>query len=153
MPSLAAFLLIFTMTVSSVMTILREWKSEYQVYTASEVELSEQIKRTSEPDAVVLANNYHWNLVTPLTGRSIVTGTGTFLFYHGINTSEREEDVRQMFEEPASCADLFRKYNVGYVLITNAERSNYAIDYDYFNRYGTLLAENDAGVFYGIPKN
>ena len=151
--ALAAYLLIFTMSVSSVMTILREWKSEYQVYTAEEVALTEQIKAASEPDAVILANSYHWNLITPLTGRNIVTGTGTFLYYHGIDVSERTEHVRQMYETPAQCEDLFSTYHVGYVLISNAERGNYQIDEAYFRSHGTVVAENEAGLLYRLNQD
>lgn len=142
--SAVSYLLIFVMTVSSVMTIVREWKSEYQVYTKSEVELSEQIRSATEPDAVILANSYHWNLVTPLTGRSIVTGTGTFLYYHGIDTSEREADVAAMFENPGENIELFRKYDVRYVLFSNAERG-YDVDYAYFADNGLTVAHTDAG--------
>ena len=146
----ASFVLLFTMTVSAAMTIVRELKSEYQVYTKNEAALAEQIKSETEPDAVILANSYHWNLVTPLTGRSIVTGTGTFLYYHGIETSEREADVRMMFEQPAACAELFEKYNVRYVLMSNAERMTYDVDYAYFDAHGAVVAQNDAGMLYKL---
>ncbi len=148
--TVAAYLLLFTMTASSAMTIAREWKSEYQVYTKQEAELSEQIKANTEPDAVILANQYHWNLVTPLTGRSIVTGTGTFLYYHGIDNSERSADVAEMFEDPKHSDALFRKYGVEYVLISNAERGNYEIDYGYFEQNGTVVAQNDSGILYRL---
>ena len=148
--TIAAYLLIFSVTVSSVMTILRECKSEYQVYTASEAALAEQIREESDADAVILANSFHWNLVTPLTGRSIVTGTGTFLYYHGIDTTERAEAVKQMFENPFENLSLFETYNVRYVLISNAERMNYQIDHAFFREYGEVLAENEAGVFYKL---
>ena len=149
--SAASFLLLFTMTISSALTIAREWKSEYQVYTESEVRLSEQIRNETEPDAVILANSYHWNLVTPLTGRSIVTGTGTFLHFHGIDTSERERDVRLMYTDPQNHADLFAKYGVRYVLISNAERG-YEIDYTYFNTHGEVVAKTDAGYLLRISQ-
>lgn len=148
--SVASYLLIFAVAASSVMTILRELKSEYQVYTKSEVELSEQIRFETEPDAVVLANSYHWNLITPLTGRSIVTGSGSFLYYHGIDTNDREHDVALMFEEPKNNLELFEKYNVKYVLISNAERWNYDIDYSYLDAHGTVIARNEAGVMYRL---
>ena len=148
--TVASYLLLFAMTASSVMTIVRECKSEYQVYTKSEYELSEQIQTLTEPDAVILANNYHWNLVTPLTGRSIVTGTASYLYYHGIDTSERERDVALMFEEPQDHAELFEKYGVTYVLISNAERWNYSIDYSYLSSHAEIVAQNDAGKLYRI---
>ncbi len=146
----AIVLVLFSLFSSSSMTIIREVKSEYQVYTKDEAVLSDQIRSATEPDAVILANSYHWNAVTPLTGRSIVTGTGTFLYYHGIDPSEREADVSLMFENPEGNLDLFRQYGVGYVLVTNAERMNYNIDYQYFNTHGTIVAQTDAGVLYKL---
>ena len=149
--TLAAYLLIFVTTASSVMTIMRELKSEYQVYTGSEIELSEMIKERTEPDDVILANSYHWNLVTPLTGRSIVTGTGTFLYYHGINTTERESDVRAMYEAPNENLDLFGKYRVKYILISNAERHNYDIDEAFLHERCECVARNSSGELYKLP--
>ena len=148
--TIAFYVLFVSVTASSAMTIIRECKSAYQVYTKDEAELAEQIKAATDPDDVILANSYHWNLVTPLTGRSIVTGTGTFLFYHGINPSEREADVAQMYEEPSGASELFRQYSVRYVLISNAERGNYDIDYGYFNANGEVVAENRAGKLYRL---
>ena len=148
--SAASFVLMFALLASSAMTILRELKSEYQVYTKDEAVLTEQIRSATEPDAVVLANSYHWNLITPLTGRSIVTGTGTFLYYHGIDTTERELDVALMFEAPEENSELFQKYGVRYVLISNAERWNYDIDYSFLRSHGTVVAQNDAGMLYRL---
>lgn len=148
--TIGMYVLVFTMTASSVLTVIREYKSEYQVYTKSETELSEQIRETTSPDDVILANSYHWNLVTPLTGRSIVTGTGTFLYYHGIDTAEREKDVALMFENPSENAELFKAYDVKYVLISNAERGNYEIDYAFFDMNADVVAENNSGKLYRI---
>ena len=148
--TIGLYLMIATMTVSSVMTIVRECKSEYQVYTKSETELAEMIRETTSPDDVILANSYHWNLVTPLTGRSIVTGTGTFLYYHGIDTTEREADVADMYEYPSEHTDLFRKYGIRYILISNAERGNYEIDYTFYNTNAEVVAQNDSGRLYRL---
>ena len=148
--TIASCLLIFVMTVSSVMTIVRECKSSYQVYTKGEAELSEQIKEVTEPDEVILANSYHWNLVTPLTGRSIVTGTGTFLYYHGIDTNEREADVALMYEDPSNHSDLFERYHVKHILISNAERGSYDIDYTFFDEHATIVCRNDSGLLYRL---
>ncbi len=148
--TIASYLLIFIMTVSSVMTIVRECRSSYQVYTKSEAELSEQIKSVTEPDEVILANSYHWNLITPLTGRNIVTGTGTFLWYHGIDPNEREADVALMYEEPSSHLDLFEQYHVKHILISNAERGSYDIDYAFFDENAAIVCSNDSGMLYRL---
>ncbi len=145
---LSVYLLTLSMTLSSTMTILRELKSEYQVYSNSDLKVTEFIRDNTDADGIFLANSYHWNLVTPLTGRSIVTGTSTFLYYHGIQNGERERDVKQMFEEPALHKELFSKYHVQYVLISNAERYNYDLDESWFSTNCTKLFENDSATLY-----
>ena len=148
---LAAYLLALTMTLSAAMTILRELKSEYQVYSGSDLEATEYIRENTEADSVFLANSYLWNLVTPLTGRSIVTGTSTFLYFHGIDNTQRENDVRAMYESPAESADLFAQYGVDYVLLSNAERYNYDVDETYFDEHATKVFENRAAKVYKLP--
>ena len=79
-----------------------------------------------------------------------MTGTGTFLFFHGINGFiEREEEVRLMFMDPEHHLELFRKYGIRHVLISNAERG-YPIDYDYLEQNGTIDFQNDAGTLYEL---
>ena len=148
---LGTFLLAVTMTLSSVMTILREVKSEYQVYSKSDLEVTDFVREHTEKDSVFLANSYLWNLITPLTGRNIVTGTSTFLYFHGIDNTQRERDVRAMFESPAENEDLFHAYDVQYVMISNAERYNYDVNEAYFDEHGTVLFRNSSATVYHLP--
>lgn len=147
---LVVYVLTLTLSLSSVMTILRELKSEYQVYSESDLEVAAYIRENTEPDDLFLANSYLWNLVTPTTGRSIVTGTSTFLYFHGIDNTEREADVRKMYEAPASNEQLFRQYGVDYVLVSNAERYQYDWDEAWFNANGTVVFANGAARIYRL---
>lgn len=79
------------------------------------------------PDDIFLTNNNHNNAIAALTGRNIVCGTGTFLYFHGLNYQQQEEDLRRMYEEPANRNDLLEKYNVSYIVIGPYELSNYQI--------------------------
>ena len=146
-----AFALAFVMTIGASLTIAREYKSEYQVYTAQDVKMAEFIRDNTDAEGTVLSHTYHWNLVTPLSGHSIVTGTGLYLYYHGINTSEREAQVKQMFESPTACAALFAAYNVRYVVIDNGARSNYTVDTTYFTEQCTLLFDSGSAQLYELP--
>ncbi len=147
---LAVFVLTLTLSLSSTMTILRELKSEYQVYSESDLEVTAYIRENTEPGDLFLANSYLWNLVTPTTGRSIVTGTSTFLFFHGIDNTQREADVRHMYEAPSANQDLFRRYGVDYVLVSNAERYQYDWDEAWFDANGTIVFSNAAARIYRL---
>jgi uncharacterized membrane protein len=48
-----------------------------------------------------------------------------------------------MFEEPRGNEQLFEKYGEVYVYIGPSERSNFAVDMEYFEENGTLLYDED----------
>ena len=142
--SLLAFLLGCSLFLSGPMTILREWRSSYMMFSNGDIRAADYIRENTDADGVFLTDySWHLNAVSVMTGRSIVCGPDLFLYYHGIDTSERHEDISAMFESPADHLDLFRKYGVKYVFIGSAERSNFSIDTDFFRRNGTVLYDQD----------
>lgn len=119
---------LFFSVISAVLTMGREAVSEYQLYGASNVKLAQYIEENTPTDAMFLTQTRHNNEVTSLAGRNIVCGADTFLYYHGFNTTERKEAIRQMYETPASSLTVYEMYDVSYVVVTNWERANYAVD-------------------------
>ena len=142
--ALLAFLLGFSLFISGPMTILREVRSSYMMFNNADIRAAEYIRENTDANGVFLTDcNWHLNAVSVLTGRSIVCGPDLFLYYHGIDTSERKTDISAMFEAPADNPDLFRKYDVRYVFIGSSERNGYVIDMDYFIDNGTILYDQD----------
>ncbi len=134
--------------ISGVLTLGREIKSDYQLYSAAHVHMARFIEDNTEPTATILTDTRHVNEVASLTGRNIVCGADTFLFYHGIDTSERKAELRRMFEEPSACQDLFEKYDVSYASISSYERNNYNVDASWFEEHGDLVfAEEDIELY------
>ena len=135
-------------TVSAVLTLGREYVSNYQLFPREYVDLVDYINDSDIPaDAVILTHNNHNNAVASLTGRNIVIGTGTFLYYHGFDITERVRDVKNMFENPADHLALFKKYDVGYAVIGSQETNNYTIDYEWFDTHSAVLyQENGAAL-------
>lgn len=124
----AGALLTVLCTVSAILTMGREWVSKYTLYPSNEVAACYYVEENVEEDGVFLTANNHNNAIASLTGRSIVCGSGSFLYYHGIDTREREADLRSMYENPLGSAELFDKYNVSYIFIGNNELQQYGID-------------------------
>jgi uncharacterized membrane protein len=63
-----------------------------------------------------------------LTGRNIQCGSGSYLYFHGLNYGEQEAAVRTMYEEPAVYPDAFAYLDIDYILVSAYERSSYAVD-------------------------
>ena len=138
-----ATIVMFVCTISGILTLGREYVSEYQLYGNDYLEITDYINESSIPaDAVILTHNNHSNAVSSLTGRNIVVGTSTFLYYHGFDISERAADVRAMFETPGDNIQLFDKYDVDYVVIGSQEKGNYDIDFEWFSKNCGIVYEN-----------
>ena len=86
--------------------------------------------------------------VAALTGRDIVCGTSSYLYFHGIDYSRQRVDERKMLEKPAECAGLFEQYGVDYVYISNHERMAFDVDEIWFcENAKQVFSEGDVSVF------
>ena len=93
------------------------------------------------------------NLVTALAGRQIVCGTGSYLYYHGVDYQQASIDARRMLEAPADSLALFGQYGVDYIVIGSSERYNYALDEAYFAANCALVYDADGVQIYAAPEN
>ena len=151
--SLLAAVFLFLSLTSGVLSLGREAVSDYQLFSADEVEAAEYIRDELPADAVYLTGDQHNNFVTALSGRQIVCGTGSYLYFHGVNYEKAALDARRMLEAPADSLALFEEYGVDYVVIGNSERYNYALDEAYFAE-NCALVYNEGGVsIYAAPEN
>jgi len=123
--TLLAVLFIGASTLSGTLSIAREVVSDYQLFSAAEVKAAEYIEENLPEKAVILTGDHHNNPVAALTGRYIVCGTGSYLYYHGMDYSAQKNAMVSMLADPENSLDLFEEYNVDYIYISDAERWNY----------------------------
>lgn len=140
--SAVTFLAVF----GAVLTMGREYVSDYELYDSSYIALCEWVEENTEPDDIFLTANNHNNAVASLTGRNIVCGSGTFLYFHGVDYAQNETDVKTMYEDPSQRDSLLAKYNVSYLVIGAWELGTYSIP-DYENILSTYeVVYNKDGV-------
>lgn len=125
-PALLVTILLFISSISALLTMGREIVSDYELYSADEVRMCRYIEKNTQPEDVILTDTRHNNGVVSLTGRNIVCGSSSFLYYHGVDYAAREQDVAAMYGNPGDMT-LYDKYDVDYVYICNSERYNYSI--------------------------
>lgn len=142
----AAFLVVSTL--SGALTIGREIVSDYSLFNAYEVEAARYVDANMPRDAVFLTGTQHKNAVAALAGRSIICGSPSYLYFHGIDYSAAYYDLVQMMERPADSAALFEKYGVTHAYISPFERNTFAVDENWFAGHGTLaFAAGDICVY------
>lgn len=127
---LAAFAAVVTF-LSAGLTIWRECVSDYVAFSAEAAEAGEYVRENTPADAVFITGTQHLNPVISIAGRSNVCGPDLWLYWHGFDTRERQEEIRAFYEYPGQNADIPAKYGAEYVYVSSYERSSYEVD-----RYG-----------------
>ena len=148
---LLTFLLGCSLFLAGPMTILREWRSSYMLFSTADIQVADFIRDNTEAHGVFLTDyNWHLNPVSVLTGRSIVCGPDLYLYYHGIDTGERKADIEAMFADPEQSEALFQSYGVRYVYVGHTERANFDVDIDYFRQHARLIYDSDGIQVYDL---
>ena len=137
-------------TLAAALTMGREAVADYELYSADYVSLCKWVEKNTEPSDIFLTANNHNNAIASLTGRNIVCGSGSFLYFHGLDYAAQEVDVKTMYENPEARDSLLEKYNVTYIVIGPWENGSYSIpdinafaeNYDcVYNKNGILVFE------------
>ncbi len=129
---------------AAILTIGREYVSDYELYSSDYVELCQWVEENTSPADIFLTATNHNNAIASLTGRNIVCGSGTFLYYHGVNYQQNEADVQTMYEQPEQRDALLKQYNVSYIVVGPWEWSNYSIPdlEEMYTNYDVVYNEN-----------
>ncbi|MCH5252177.1 MAG: hypothetical protein J1F22_04320 [Lachnospiraceae bacterium] len=128
---------------AAVLTMGREYVSELELFDSTYAALAEWVEENTEPTDTFLTADNHNNAIAALTGRNIVCGSGSYLYYHGINYGQNEFDVEIMYEDPSQRELLLEHYNVDYIVIGSNERNTYLIDLDTILKDYSIVYENN----------
>ena len=149
--ALAVFLAVVTF-LSAGLTVWRECVSDYVAFSRYSVEAGEFARDETPDDAVYMTGTQHLNPVLSIAGKTIVCGPDLWLYWHGFQTYDRQQDIRLFYEEPEDNADLLEHYGVSYIYVSSYERSNYDVDDEALRRNYTVVFENPEAVIYMVPK-
>ncbi len=131
---------LFVFFASGALSIAREIKSDYQMFSKEDVEAAEYIEENIPQHATFITSTYHINLVSSLAGRNIVCGPDTWLVFHGFSTSERQADIKSFYADPVGNQAVLDKYGVDYILLSDKEWGTMTVNL-------TALEENYVKVF------
>ena len=106
----------------------------YKVFDKDAVELAEQIKRRTTPDAMFL-NAPTYNTAVVLTGRQSLMRYPGHLGSHGIDYGTREADVKRIYQGSPDAVSLLEKYGIQYVVVSPEERNAGGVNEQFFSRY------------------
>ena len=136
--------------LSAGLTIARECVSDYQAFSREAVEAGAYVKDRTPRDAVFVTGTQHLNPVVAIAGRTIVCGPDLWLYWHGFDTTERQEELRAFYENPAGHPEVPEKYGAEYVYVSSYELNSYDVDLEGMSRIGVKVFENDEAAIYKL---
>ena len=136
--------------LSAGLTIWRECVSDYVAFSADAVEAGQYAKDNTSPDAVFITGTQHLNPVIAIAGREIVCGPNLWLYWHGFDIREREEELMAFYEDPQARPEIPAKYGAEYVYVSSYERSSYDVDLEGLEQIGLKVFENGEAAIYRL---
>ncbi|MEG1426853.1 MAG: hypothetical protein RSC76_04105, partial [Oscillospiraceae bacterium] len=125
--ALLATFTILLCTGSALLTFGRESVARYELVNAEDMLAEQYIEENSTPTDVILTDTRHNNAISALSGRNLVCGSPSYVFYHGLDYNNRLLDLQRMYEQPQDSQELFSQYSVDYILISEYERESYVV--------------------------
>ena len=131
---------------SGCLSIARELKSDYQMFSREDAQAARYIEENVPQHATFLTGTSHINLVSSLAGRNIVCGPDTWLYYHGFSTWERQEDIRAFYADPVGNLDVLEKYGVEYILVSDKEYGAMTVNLSALEQHFERVYQSDSGL-------
>lgn len=146
----AGGLVLLLMSAPALLTMGREYVSKYELFGEGALSLVRYIEDEVPAGAVVLTDQRHNNEVASLAGRTVVCGSPSYLYYHGLDYYGNEAAAREMYEEPEANRGLFEEYGVEYVLVSDFEEDSFQVDQEGLDRMFERVFDDGTRVLYKV---
>lgn len=136
---LTCVILAVVLFTSGSLSIIREVISngQYRLYSWQHIEAAEAIDKYTPKDSLILTAGQHLNAPAALSGRDIFVGTPTYLFFHGFDLTNKQNEAKLMYTDIEKSPQLLEENN---------------IDYVYFSSYEMYQYKNMGGIFEIYPE-
>jgi hypothetical protein len=127
-----ALLLFALMTATGAASVYRELHLSWLMFSREDLELADFVRGHTGKDALFLTSDKHNNPVACLAGRRILMGYRGWLWSHGIDYREREQDIMVMYSGSERARDLLTHYGIDYVLIEQDKMADFHENVGFF---------------------
>ena len=119
----------------------------YRLFSKHDAAAADYVLHQTEPDALFLTANNHNNAVAALSGRNVYCGCPSYLFYHGVDYSDRMEENRKLLTDGDYFAHCHTERGIDYVYIGSYERA-LGCDEAYFAlNYPVVFSSGDVAIY------
>ena len=133
----------------SVLTVGRELCSDYVQWSADDIALADYIDDNAPADTLFLTSDSHLTPVFSLAGRQILCGSGSFVYFHGMDYSAEYAAMQHLYTAPDE--STLRQWGVDYVLFDSYVAGTFPdADEGWYSARYPLCYQNDSCRVYQI---
>ncbi len=121
---LLAVFLAFLSIATALIVFRTETIVSARMFTDEELAVAAFVRDHTEPHALFLTAPSLKSPVLSLGGRPVLRSATAWLWSHGYEFRERENDVRRIYAGSVDAAELLRHYHVDYIYLGEAERAD-----------------------------
>ena len=141
-----ATLLLILLTFSGFLDILylsNYKKNSYVISSSSDLNFAKNVNKVISSGNTVLTATNHNNVISNHTKGRVLLGFTGWLWSYGINYYKTYNDLQQMYINPANSLNLYKNYNVKYVVVSGVEESEFKnINSSYFYTNFNLVIDS-----------
>ena len=143
-----AVALLASLVLSGALDILRvvSKTTEYLEFDNDGISMARLISQIAAPQAVVLHGPVY-NSPVFLTGRRSLLGYPGWIWSRGMDYSQRETDIRNMYSGADDAGALLKQYKVDYVLVGPQEAGSLPVNTEFWNQYPLMAHIGDYRLF------
>lgn len=119
----------------------------YRLFSKHDTAAADYVLHETEPDALFLTANNHNNAVAALTGRNVFCGCPSYLFYHGLDYTERMEESRKLLTDGDYFARRHAELGIDYVYIGAYERALGCTEEYFALNFPAVFSSGDVAIY------
>ncbi len=144
--------LFILLTLTGFLSVYRESYVSWQMFSKEDIVFASFIKNNTQKNALFLTSDQHNGAISSLSGRKILMGYRGWLWTYGIDYSEREGDIYDIYKGNDLSKSLISKYKIDYILIEELKKNQYAINSDFFEKNYKAKYRSKNYVLYKISR-
>ena len=119
----------------------------YRLFSKHDAAAADFVLQETEPDALFLTANNHNNAVAALTGRNVYCGCPSYLFYHGLDYTERMDESRKLLTDGDYFARRHAELGIDYVYIGAYERALGCTEEYFALNFPAVFSSGDVAIY------
>ena len=146
------FLFLVVSSASGLLSIVYVSQNDWVLIDKQSIQIGYKVTQLTPADSLFLTSDSHNHLVPMVAGRRIVLGYRGWLWTHGVDYSNSEELVNEIYSGGENAQQLIETAGIDYIFIGPQERGLHYVNQKFFEENYPKIFDQDQILIYQINK-